>query len=204
VRTKKRIFQFAVSWFLNNSINSKVTGMDALFVDLAKTYYLNGEAYWATEESLKKIRENVMFMENNLIGKIAPDLTLESVDGEFFNLHQIKKKRTCVLIYEPGCSHCKEFVPEFYKKVYQKYKDKGLEVFAIYSMDNKEEWTEFLLKHDLWGWINVWDKDHDSQFKVLYDGRITPSVFVLNEDKKIIAKKLTTNQLDKLLQQDLN
>jgi len=203
VRNDKRIFQFVTSWFLNSSINSKVMGMDALFVDLAKTYYLSGEAYWATEESLKKIQENVLFMENSLIGKIAPDLTLESVDGEFFNLHQIKKKRTCVLIYEPGCSHCKEFVPDFYDNVYQKYKDKGLEVFAIYSMDNKEEWTEFLLKHNLWDWINVWDKNHDSQFKILYDGRITPAVFVLDENKKIIAKKLTTTQLDKLLQHDL-
>ncbi|MDB4584277.1 redoxin domain-containing protein [Draconibacterium sp.] len=204
VQPHKRIFQYAVSWFLNSSINSKVMGMDALFVDIAQAYYFSGKAYWANEESMKKIRENVMFLENNLIGKIAPDLTLENVDGEFYNLYQIEKKRTCVLIYEPNCSHCREFVPQFYKQVYQKYKDKGLEVFAIYSMDNKEEWTEFLLKHELWDWINVWDKNHTSQFKILYDGRITPGIFVLDENKRIIAKKLTVKQIDQLMQHDLN
>jgi len=204
VRPQKRIFQFATSWLLNSSINSKVMGMDALFVDIAQTYYLSGAAFWASEESLKKINENVLFLENNLIGKIAPDLTMESVDGEFFNLHQIKKKRTCILIYEPNCSHCREFVPQLYSEIYQKYKDKGLEVFAIYSMDNKNEWTEFLLKHELWDWINVWDKDHISQFKILYDGRKTPAIFLLNENKQITAKRLSIKQLDHLLQKDLN
>lgn len=204
VRPSKRIFQFATSFFLNSSIQSKIMGMDALFVDLAKAYYLNGEAYWATEESLQTIRENIQFMEPNLIGKTAPDLTLESFDGDFYNLHQVDKKRTVVVIYEPNCSHCKVFVPKFYNDVYLKYREKGLEVFAIYSMDNKEEWGEFLEKHKLWDWINVWDKDHLSGFKVLYDARTTPAIFVLDENKKIIAKKLSVQQLDDVLNYDLN
>lgn len=203
VSSKKRIFQFVTSYFLNNSINSNVMGMDALFIDIAKAYYLSGEAFWASEESLEKIKENVLFIEPNLIGKTAPDLTLESVDGEYFNLHQIEKKRTCVLIYEPNCSHCKVFVPELYKDVYQKYKDKGLEVFAIYSMDDKEEWLEFLDKHQLWDWINVWDKEHSSRFKILYDARKTPGIYVLDENKTILAKKISVEQLRDLMERDL-
>ncbi len=204
VRPKKRIFQFATSFFLNSSINSKIMGMDALFIDIAKTYYLSGDAFWATEKSLEKIKENVMFIENNLIGMIAPDLTMESVDGEYFNLHQIDKKITVLIIFEPNCSHCKVFVPEFHEKVYQKYKDKGLAVFAIYSMDNKAEWVEFLDKHNLWDWINVWDKDRVSRFKILYDARKTPGIYVLDENKKIIAKKMTVEQLDALIERKLN
>ncbi|MEN8115808.1 MAG: redoxin domain-containing protein [Bacteroidota bacterium] len=203
IKPNKRIFQYATSYFLNSSINSNIVGMDALFVDLAKDFYLSGEAFWTSEESLKKIRENVLFMENNLIGKTAPDLTMENVDGEFYNLHQIESKVTVVLIYEPNCSHCKVFVPEFYKDVYLPYKDKGLEVFAIYTMDNKEEWTEFLTKNDMYEWINVWDKHHVSRFKILYDARKTPGVFVLDENKKIITKNLTNKQLKKLIQEEL-
>ena len=204
VRHNKRLFQFATSFFLNSSINSNIMGMDALFIDLAKTYYLSGEAFWATDKSLKKIKENVQFIERNLIGKIAPNLTLENMDGEFYNLHQIDKKLTAVLIYEPNCSHCKVFAPQLYKDIYQKYKDKGLEVFAIYSMDNKEEWIEFLEKHKMWDWINVWDKDHISGFKILYDARKTPRIFILDENKKIISKNLTIEQLDHLMEQELN
>jgi peroxiredoxin len=199
VRPNKRIFQFATSWFLNSSINSNIMGMDALFVDLARTYYFSGLAFWATDESMKKIRENVAFAEHNLIGKIAPDLTLENIDGEFVNLHKLNSKITILVIYEPDCSHCKEFVPRLHKDVYQKYKNKGLKIYAIYSMDKKDEWSEFLTKHNLYDWINVWDETHISQFKILYDGRKTPATYILDENKKIIAKGMTVEQIDGLL-----
>ncbi len=204
VRPSKRIFQFAVSWFLNSSIQSNIMGMDALFVDLARSYYLSGQAYWTNEESLKKIRENVIFFEHNLIGKTAPDLTLENIDGEFVNLHKIQSKITILLIYEPNCSHCKVFVPQFHDEVYAKYKDKGLKVFAIYSMDNKEEWNDFLIKDNLFDWINVWDENHISQFKILYDARKTPVIYVLDENKKILAKGMSVEQLSGLLEVLLN
>jgi peroxiredoxin len=204
VRPSKRIFQFAVSWFLNSSINSNIMGMDALFVDLARSYYLSGQAYWTTDESLKKIRENVIFFEHNLIGKTAPDLTLENIDGEFVNLHKIQSKITILLIYEPNCSHCKVFVPQFHDDVYVKFKDKGLAVYAIYSMDNKEEWNDFLIKDNLFDWINVWDENHISQFKILYDARKTPVVYVLDENKKIIAKGMSVEQLSGLMKVLLN
>ncbi|MBT3385884.1 MAG: redoxin domain-containing protein [Prolixibacteraceae bacterium] len=204
VRPQKRIFQFVTSWFLNSSINSNIMGMDALFVDLAKKYYLSGDAFWATPKSIEKIKENLLFAESNLIGKTAPDLTLESVDGEYFNLHQIDAKYTALLIYEPDCSHCKIFVPEFHKEVYQKFKDKGLKVFAIYSMDNKKLWVEFLTKHNMYDWINVWDEHHVSRFKILYDARKTPGIYILDENKKIVAKKMTVEQAKKLMESELN
>ncbi len=202
-RPHKRIFQFVTSWFLNSSINSNVMGMDALFVDLAKKYYLSGEAFWTTEEAMEKIKENVLFIENNLIGLTAPDLTLENIEGDFVNLHSIQSEYTMVLIFEPDCSHCKVFVPEFHDKVYEKYKDKGLTVYAIYSMDDKKEWVDFLTKNNLYDWINVWDQYDASRFKILYDARKTPGVYILDQNKKIVAKKLSVEQLEKFFAREL-
>lgn len=199
VESNKRIFQFATSSFLNGSINSKVMGMDALFVDIAQDYYLAGKAFWANDESLEKIRENILFIKDNLIGKIAPDLTLENYDGEYINLHQLESDLTLVVIYEPNCGHCKVVVPKLYKEVYLPNKDKSLQVYAIYSMDNKEEWTEFLAKHNMFEWHNVWDPNHNSRFKILYDARKTPGVYVLNQEKEIIAKKMPIEQVKKIV-----
>ncbi len=203
VRPHPRIFQFVTSFFLNSSINSRIMGMDALFVDLAREYYLSGDAFWASEASLEKIRENVRFLENNLIGMTAPDLTLESWEGRYVNLHQTAAAYTFVLLYEPGCSHCSTFVPRLYKEVYLPLKDQGVEVYAIYSMDDKKAWGDFLKKHELFEWINVWDEHHVSRFKILYDGRTTPGIYVLDEDKKIVAKNLTVDQVKRLLKQAL-
>jgi hypothetical protein len=204
VKPYKRIFQFAVSHFLNSSINSNIMGMDALFVDLAKAYYLSGEAFWATDESIEKIKENVLFFENNLIGKTARDLTLEGIDGQYYSLHQVSAKYTLVVIYEPGCSHCKVFVPELYSEVFLPLRDKGLEVYAIYTMNDKNEWEKFITEHQLFDWINVWDEHHVSRFKILYDARKTPGLYLLDSNKKIVAKKMTVEQVKLFLQKELS
>ncbi len=199
VEKSPRIFQYAVSYFVNASINSNVLGMDALFVDIANDYYLSGKAFWASKSTVDKVRENVMFLKDNLIGKQAPGLVLENYDGEYVDLYQLDAKITIVLIFEPNCGHCKVFVPELYKDVYLPNKDKGLKVFAIYSLDNRQEWTDFLLEHDMFEWNNVWDPDHHSRFKILYDGRKTPGVYILDHDKKIISKRLDIAQLKELI-----
>ena len=180
-------------------------GMDALFVEIANRYYMSGEAFWANEKTMESIKENLLFAEKNLIGMIAPELQLESInEEEYFSLHQVDAKVTLLLIYEPNCSHCKVFVPELHKKIYSKYKDKGFEVYAIYSMDNKEEWEEFVEKHDLYDWINVWDEHHLSRFKITYDARKTPGIYLLDENKEIIAKKLTIEQVESYLKKLLD
>jgi hypothetical protein len=144
VRPSKRLFQYVVSYFTSASINSNVMGMDALFVDLASDFYLSGEAFWASEGTMKKIQENFIFLKDNLIGEQATDLNLETIDGDTVDLYDMDAKLTAVVIYEPNCSHCKVYVPELYREVYLPNKDKGLAVYAVYSMDNKKEWEDFL------------------------------------------------------------
>ncbi len=202
-RPHKRIFQFVASYFLNSSINSNIMGMDALFVDIAKRYYLPGDAFWANKETMDKVKENVLFFENNLIGNTAPGLTLENVDGGYSCLHEIDAAYTVIIIYEPGCSHCNAFISEFYKEVYLPFRDKGLEVYAIYSMGDKDEWVGFLTEHNLYDWVNVWDENNVSGFKVLYDARKTPVTYLLDKDKEIVAKKLSAGQLRSFLEDKL-
>jgi hypothetical protein len=50
----------------------------------------------------------------------------------------------------------------------------------------------------------VWDETHISQFKILYDARKTPAVYILDENKKIIAKGLSVEQIGDLMKTILN
>ncbi len=200
---KPHAFRYVTAYFLNASLNSKVMGMDALFVDIARDYYLSGKTSWADSATLAKIRENVIFMENNLIGNQARDLIMETFEGQPFRLYQQKNKYTILVFFEPNCSHCNEFVPKLYNEIYLPFRDKGLEVIAGYTMDNKTEWRDFIEKYHLYDWVNVWDHHHLSRFKIIYDTRTTPSVYLLDQDKKIIAKKFSIEFLKSYLGQNL-
>lgn len=191
------MFRYVASYLLNKSLNSNIMGMDALFVDIAREYYLSGQANWVDSASNAVIRENVIFLENNLIGMQARNLRMETLDGLPYFLTQGKNKYTILVFYEPTCSHCKEFVPKLYNDIFLPYRDKGLDVVAIYNQNNRKEWTDFIDQHHMTDWINVWDEFHQSRFKVIYDTRTTPAVFLLDADKKIIAKKFSIDFLKK-------
>jgi thioredoxin-related protein len=189
------MFRYMASYLLNHSLSSRVMGMDALFVDIARDYYLSGKATWADSATMAVIRENVLFMENNLMGKQARNLQMETFDGDPYSLCQGNSRYTILLFFEPTCSHCKEFVPKLYDEIYLPYRDKGVEVVAIYNQSNKKEWGDFLEQHHLNDWINIWDKYHVTRFQIIYDTRSTPAVYLLDKDKKIVAKKFSIDFL---------
>ena len=83
---------------------------------------------------------------------------------------------------------------------YHPYKDKGVEVFAIGNEFENEEWLEFIIKHDL-NWINGSDGgDFTSNFRGLYDVHSTPQTYLLDENKKILSKKMSIESLERMLE----
>jgi peroxiredoxin len=190
-----KMFRFVVSHLLNASLSSNVMGMDALFVDIARDFYLTGRASWADSTTLARIRENVIFLENSLVGKNARDFQMEAYDGSPFRLYQQNARFTILVFYEPNCSHCREYVPALYNDIYLPYRDKGVDVVAVYTMEDKSEWGDFIDKHHITEWHNVWDEHHVTRFKIIYDTRTTPQIYLLDKDKKIIAKKFTLDFL---------
>ena len=44
-------------------------------------------------------------------------------------------------------------------------------------------------------WINGWDPERSSHFDFYYNVQSTPMIYILNRDKKIIAKKLAVENI---------
>jgi hypothetical protein len=78
---------------------------------------------------------------------------------------------------------------------------KGVEVYAVLTQpDEKADWQKFIDDHGLYDWINVWDPDMISNFHVLYDVHSTPTLYILDKNKKIIAKRLDVTTAGDLLE----
>lgn len=182
-------FQYVTQKMINYSTKSELMGMDKMFYEIATNYYLTGMATWADSTLLSKISDRVDHIKNNLIGKKAKELVMESTTEEFFSLHQVDAPFTIVYFWEPGCSHCQKITPLLQKDVYEKFKDKGLKIYAVYTQHNKEEWKEYINEHELYDWIHVYDPYNHSNFRFDYDITATPQIFILDKEKNIIAKK---------------
>lgn len=193
------MYQYLSQFLINNSAQSKIMGMDAVFVAVAEEVYLSGKASWTDSATYAKIREEVFLTKPNLIGKKAPEMFIESITGEQVSLHQSQARYTVLLFWEPNCGHCKKEVPAVYNEVFEPFMKYDVQVFAVCIGDNKEEWTQFVDEHELVGWIHAWDPSNKSGFRYKYNVKSSPMLYLLDQDKKIIAKRIDYSSLSKYL-----
>ena len=83
----EEMYRYYLVHFLNHYAKSKVVGFDAIYVHLALNYYKAGKAPWTDAEQLKKIVENGEKLEPLLIGKVAPDIEMQTQAKEVMKLH---------------------------------------------------------------------------------------------------------------------
>lgn len=191
-RPNPEMFRYMIQHFFNYANDSKMMGMDAMLVAIGEKYYLSGEATWADEEFLTKLRDRVVKIKPNLIGLKAHDMKLESLTGEFYRLSEISAPYTILAFWEPSCGHCQKEIPALYKDVWTKYASKGVKVMAVYTQIDTKEWQEFVDEKNLVGsgWLNVFDRYQQSGFRDYYDIYSTPVIYILDKDKKIVAKRI--------------
>lgn len=194
------LFKYTLSYLTSKYERSQVMGMDAVFVHLVNQYFVKKRPDWFSDKSLKKVVEKANAIEPLLIGKKAPNIIVkDTAMKRFLQLYDVDAKYTVVYIWSPECGHCKKSTPKL-KKVYDEYKDKGVEVFAVGNEYENEEWKEFIIEHDL-NWINGSDGgDFKSNFRTLYDVYSTPQTYLLDENKKILSKKMSIESLEKMLE----
>lgn len=197
-KKNKYFFQYVVVYTTNYFETSQIMGMDRIFVNLAERYYLKNECWWADTTLLSKIGERVTKLKPNLVGEIAPDLKMEDTSGVWHQLKFIKADYIILVFWEPNCGHCKKEIPKLYE-YYKTVRDSGIEVFAVFTQHEVDEWKKFIDEHHF-DWINVWDKYNFTNFRNLYDIYSTPTIYILDKNKKIIAKRIGVDQIEKFIQ----
>ncbi|MEX2595580.1 MAG: redoxin domain-containing protein [Salibacteraceae bacterium] len=199
--------------------DSKVMGMDAVLVHMGQTYYCPDKAWWLSEDKLDKFCERIDAMAPLLIGNKAPNLILLDTNGTWQNLYEIDASYTVLYFWDSGCGHCKKVTPKL-KDFYANYKDKGVEVYAVGTEFENDDWKKYIHKNDLI-WINVSDTPESNEnaydliqqgkttleslnFRDTYDIFSTPKAFLLDKDKKIIATKLSPEQIGEFIDNELS
>lgn len=211
------LFKYVVNFITYTAETSKIMCMDELFVFMVDNYYFTGKATWLTPEKLEQVKESADKKRNCLCGDVGQDIILPDVtEKNWVSMKESGGKYTLLVIWESTCGHCKKEVPKLHE-MYTRWKDKGLVVYAVGNDLENDKWRKFIDEHKL-DWINVSDTPEimkqDSATKLVYGGittlkslnyrdtwdvTTTPKVFLMDKDFKIIAKQLSAEQLEDLL-----
>lgn len=208
--TGPEMFKFVLSNLTDKYVNPNYMGQDAVFVHLFEKYYLTGKAdSWLNEKYRKYVFDRGYSLMGNLIGAKAADIAFLDSTGARSSLYQVKSPFVVICFWDPTCSHCKEEVPRLDSIFQASWKAKGVKVVGMKTEGTQDQWLEFIHKHNLKDWIHVYQtqemKDADyaagrPTYRQLYDVYQTPMLYLLDQEKRIIAKKLSYLQLNELLQ----
>jgi len=201
-RANDEVFRYCVVNITYKYETSNIMGMDAVFVDLAENYYLSGDAFWADSTLMNKISDRVGRIKPNLIGKQAPKMVLLDTLMKPVSLYSLKSDYFVLYFYDPDCGHCKKKTPELKELYDNKLKDMGVMVVAANIKKEVDKWKKYIRDQDL-DWINLADPHVRSNFRYEYNIETTPQLYILDDQKKIIAKKLDVEQIEDFINKQL-
>lgn len=193
-RKNKDVFRYAVVSLTNKYETSNIMGMDGVFVNLAEKYYVSGEAFWADDELISKISKRVNELKPTLIGKKAPALFGTDTLGNVVNLEKINAKFTVLYFYDPDCGHCRKKTPVLKDLYPSDFKSRNIEVVSVCTVTDQNKWKKFVREHKI-PWKDMADPNLRCNFRAEYNINTTPKLFILDKDKKIIAKQLDVEQI---------
>jgi thiol-disulfide isomerase/thioredoxin len=112
------------------------------------------------------------------------DFTITLLDGTIVNLAQLKGKVVFLNFWATWCGPCRSEMPSM-EAVYQKLKDKGLEIIAVNLGDSRKEVTDFMNNYKLNFPAGLDEKKLTGMY---YHIQAIPTTYIIDRRGLIIAR----------------
>jgi thiol-disulfide isomerase/thioredoxin len=124
------------------------------------------------------------------MGDVAPEITLPDVDGEERSLSDLRGKYVLLDFWAGWCGPCRRENPNVVA-MYDKYSDKGFEVFSVSLDRTRDRWVGAIAKDGL-RWDNhVSDLSYfQSEAAITYKVNSIPFALLLDPEGRVIGKNL--------------
>ncbi|MCK9423389.1 MAG: redoxin domain-containing protein [Bacteroidales bacterium] len=181
-----------------------VSGFDKYHFDEVITYIAdNFQDPFACEDQTRKtaLQKKLDTFKKLSAGNVAPPLEVPDTRGKTVKLSDINSEYTLLVFWSTQCPHCTAMIPRL-KEIYDKQKPKRFEVIALSIDTSRAAWTGFLKEHKL-NWINASElKGFASKSCDDYNIYATPTLFLLDREKKIISKPVSLREMEQTLREN--
>jgi hypothetical protein len=198
VAANHEMYRYILTWLYQAYTNSAIEGHSAVGKAMTDIMADSTKADWLTAEQRTEVLANAKRYALNPVGSIAVDLALQTINGTSQSLYMVEAPRTLLYFFNPECNACRVVTPLVYAQ-YLRYKDKGLQVFAVYTERNSALWERYLRENNFSGFINVWDGNGQANIHDKYGLHNVPQIYVLDENKKILHKGVPIDELQNIL-----
>jgi thiol-disulfide isomerase/thioredoxin len=167
----------------------------ALFESLADRFAKEKPNARMTQAFVAQVRR-MQAQKNGLAeGKPAPEIVLKDPNDKVVPLSSLKGKYVLIDFWASWCGPCRKENPNVVR-MYQKYKDKGFEIYGVSLDQNKAAWLN-AIKADSLTWTHVSDlKFWNNAAAVTYGVQAIPFSVLIDPQGNILAKNLRGETLE--------
>lgn len=169
-----------------------------LFVSSAEKFQKD----WPTSPFTKELVAMTEKMKITAVGQLAPEIALPNPSGQIVKLSSLRGKYVLIDFWAKWCGPCRKENPNVVR-AYNRFKNKGFEVYGVSLDRNKQEWMQAIQEDGL-AWTQVSDLQYfNSQAARDYNIQAIPFSILLDKEGKIIAKNLRGAALEQKLEEVL-
>lgn len=181
-------------WYFTNTYEtSKVMGYDKIFVHMVDTYFTGRGYDWLDPTVQQNMIRRAGQLRNVLIGSSAPNLVMADTSGQFLSLSELDAEYTIIIFWSSTCGECKKEALTI--SDLQRNAGLDMEVFGVNTDTTLSKWTDFIDRHGL-DWVHVnGNASLTGDYHDLYDIYSSPTIYVLDRDKAIIAKRIEAEKI---------
>lgn len=173
-------------------------GNETMFVYMFDQYYPSATAVGIDTAVWMRVEFKANAYRPTLPGKIAPDFQLPDQNGQTQSLHGQKARYTLLYFFNPKCSSCYKLTPQVYQQTLP-WQSKGIKVLAVSTEANLEDWKKYV-SENVPEWTCLIESENPSPLEKIYATHTLPNLMLLDQDKKILVRRLPIQDLPKVLQ----
>ena len=148
---------------------------------------------------------NLSNTEAPVIGSFAPKFSGPGLNGEVISLYSIKSKYILIDFWASWCAPCRVENPGL-AELQSKYSDEDFTILGVSLDMNMESWKRAIEVDKIESWIHISNlKYFNDPIAKLYDlsKEGIPSSFLINPERKIIARNIKGEDLEFVLNAEL-
>jgi thiol-disulfide isomerase/thioredoxin len=159
---------------------------------------------YASSKYAQELHVRVNKLRSTAVGQVVSDIVMQDPYGKTIALSSLRGKYVLVDFWASWCGPCRRENPNVVK-LFNKYKDKGFDIYSVSLDDNKDAWMRAINSDQLLWASHVSDlKKWGSSVVPQFNIEGIPYTMLLDADGRIIAKNLRGEQLEAKLKEIFN
>jgi peroxiredoxin len=130
-------------------------------------------------------------------GENSPDISLPNTNGRVVSLSSLKGKVVLIQFWS-ALNIDSRYQNQALVELYNKYKSRGLEIYQVSIDTDRNAWLS-AIEQDGLSWINVGDMKGSVSAQHNYNIQTIPSNYILDSERRIVARDLKGPALDQAI-----